>query len=200
MAGKIDRRADLRGRLIAAATERIRAGGLTSLRARDVTSDAGCAVGALYTAFSDMDDLIIHVNSATLARLHETLNEGAHGAADPRQRLIALAIAYLKFARREQALWTALFEHRLPAGVPVPDWHLAMGAALIAEIAKPLAALQPKLSANELAVRSRTLFSAVHGIVSMALGDWFVGPRAAVDKELRLFVEAMVIGLQRQSP
>jgi hypothetical protein len=34
----------------------------------------------------------------------------------------------------------------------------------------------------------------------MALGDWFVGPRAAVDKELRLFVEAMVIGLQRQSP
>ncbi|TIW14977.1 MAG: hypothetical protein E5V70_05110 [Mesorhizobium sp.] len=39
------------------------------MRARDITADAGCALGALYTAFADLDKLILHVNSATLARL-----------------------------------------------------------------------------------------------------------------------------------
>jgi AcrR family transcriptional regulator len=199
MVRNIDRRADLRSRLVAAATERIRDGGLAGLRARDVTSDAGCALGALYTAFSDLDDLIVHVNAATLARLRETLDREMRRAADPRARLVALAMAYLSFARREQALWTALFEHRLPEGVPVPDWLLAELAALFEQIAEPLAALQPKLTAGELATRSRTLFSAVHGIVSMGLGEWSVGPGAAVDRELEVFVEAMVTGLQQES-
>jgi AcrR family transcriptional regulator len=199
MVRNIDRRADLRSRLVAAATERIRDGGLAGLRARDVTSDAGCALGALYTAFSDLDDLIVHVNAATLARLRETLDREVRRAADPRARLVALAMAYLSFARREQALWTALFEHRLPEGVPVPDWLLAELAALFEQIAEPLAALQPKLTAGELATRSRTLFSAVHGIVSMGLGEWSVGPGAAVDRELEVFVEAMVTGLQQES-
>jgi AcrR family transcriptional regulator len=200
MAANLDRRADLRSRLVAAATERIRAAGLSGLRARDVTSDAGCALGALYTAFSDLDDLIVHVNSATLARLHEAVNQGAHQTADPRERLVALAMAYLTFARSEPMLWMALFEHQMPAGVPVPDWHLAEHAALMAQIDEPLATLQAKLTAEELAIRSRTLFSAVHGVVSMGLGNWFVGPgTSAVERELRLFVEAMVIGLQQQS-
>jgi AcrR family transcriptional regulator len=200
MARKVDRRGDLRGRLIAAATGRIRSGGLAGLRARDVTSDAGCALGALYTAFSDLDDLIVHVNSATLARLHEAVSEVARRVVEPRERLVALAMAYLKFAREEPALWMSLFEHQMPAGVPVPDGHLAEHAALIEKITEPLAALQPNLRTQELAIRSRTLFSAVHGIVSMGLGNWFVGPGAtAVDKELRLLVEAMVSGLQQRS-
>jgi AcrR family transcriptional regulator len=196
----IDRRAELRVRLVAAATDRIRSGGLGGLRARDVTADAGCALGALYTAFSDLDDLILHVNSATLARLRETLERSARASADPRERLVALGMAYLKFARTEQRLWTALFEHRMPAGEPVPDWLLVELAALFDEIAEPLAALQPNLTSKQRAIRSRTLFSAVHGIVSMALGEWSVGPgTSAVDRELRLLVEAMVIGLEKQS-
>ena len=57
------RREDLKGRLIEAAQARIQSSGLAGLRARDITADAGCALGALYTAFADLDDLILHVNS-----------------------------------------------------------------------------------------------------------------------------------------
>lgn len=192
-------RADLRSRLIAAATERIRACGLASLRTRDVTSDAGCALGALYTAFSDLDDLILQVSAATLAQLRGTLDEAVHGAVSPREKLVALAMAYLEFARMENALWKALFEHRLPAGVPVPAWLTAELTTLIALIAEPLATLQPRLKGEDVATQSRTLFSAVHGIVSMGLGDWSVGPGASgVDTELKRFVEAMVTGFEKQ--
>ena len=48
MAGKREmKREDLKARLIEAARNRIILDGLTRLRARDVTQDAGCALGGL---------------------------------------------------------------------------------------------------------------------------------------------------------
>ena len=52
------KKAELRERLIQAARSRIRENGLSGLRARDITADAGCALGALYTAFEDIDTLV----------------------------------------------------------------------------------------------------------------------------------------------
>jgi len=37
--------------------------------ARDIANDAKCALGSLYTAFHDIDELILHVNSMTLTAL-----------------------------------------------------------------------------------------------------------------------------------
>ena len=62
-------RDDLRKRLVDAAEARIASQGLAALKAREVTADAGCALGALYTAFDDLDRLILQVNSRTLVRL-----------------------------------------------------------------------------------------------------------------------------------
>ena len=70
-----EKRDDLRERLVAAATARIARSGLAGLRARDVTSDAGCALGALYTAFEDLDGLIYAVTARTLAALEHALRE-----------------------------------------------------------------------------------------------------------------------------
>jgi len=197
MAEKNERRAELKEKLISVATEQIRASGLGKLRARNVTAEAGCALGALYNVFADVDDLIVHVNSRTLARLHEAVSKANEEITEPRTKLVGLAVSYLEFARTEPALWMSLFEHRMPAGASVPEWHLAEHAMLIQQIAEPLAALQPQLSKQQLAVRAKTLFSAVHGVVSMGLGDWFAGPGAlAVEGELRLIVNAMVSGLQ----
>lgn len=195
-----ERRAKLKERLVEAATDRIRANGLGSLRARDVTTDAGCSLGALYNVFADIDDLVVHVNSQTLRHLRAVVDKAGQGTSSPSEQLVALAIGYLHFARSEPALWMSLFEHRMPAGVPVPQWHLDEHAALIEQIAKPLAALHPKLEQPHLSRRARTLFSAVHGVVLMGLGDWFVGPGAsAVEDELRLIVNAMISGLAADS-
>lgn len=44
-------------------------------KARNVTADAGCALGALYTAFEDLDRLILQVNARILARLGAALRQ-----------------------------------------------------------------------------------------------------------------------------
>jgi AcrR family transcriptional regulator len=194
------RREDLKSRLIESAQARIQSSGLAGLRARDITADAGCALGALYTAFADLDEIILHVNSITLAKLGAALQHEATAAAEPEARLMALAKAYLCFARDNRMAWRALFEHRMAPGVPVPEWHLAEHAVLIQHLVAPLAMLLPALDTPELLARARTLFSAVHGIVTISLEDRFIGLAPTdLESELLNFVDTLVAGIKSES-
>lgn len=166
---------ELKVRLIAAGTELIREQGLKGLRARDIAERAGAALGGLYTVFDDLDGLILHVNSGTLKRLETALNAASSSSAGLEDTFLNLSLSYLHFALAERNLWSALFEHRMPEGVPVPDWHLAEHAFLIGLIAAPLAPHLPAASAEDVAIRARTFFSAVHGVISVSLEGRFVG-------------------------
>ncbi|KSV83879.1 hypothetical protein N184_34250 [Sinorhizobium sp. GL28] len=166
---------DLKARLIVACTELIREQGLKNLRARDIAERAGAALGGLYTVFDDLDGLILHVNSGTLKQLENTLNAAISPSAAIEETFLSLSLAYMRFALAERNLWSALFEHRMPEGVSVPEWHLAEHAFLIGLIAAPLARHMPDASRQDVAIRARTFFAAVHGVISLSLEGRFVG-------------------------
>lgn len=189
------KREDLKARLIEAARTRIEAGGLLALRARDVTQDAGCALGGLYTVFEDLHDLVFHVNSTTLAALERSLDLETLRALPPADRLRHLARGYLRFALENRNLWQALFEHRLPEGRDVPQWHLDEHLFLIGHIAEPLREVEPEMSEEQRAIRARTLFGAVHGVISISLEGRFVGlPVESLEQELDDFVRTIAAG------
>lgn len=189
-----ERKADLRTRLVTAAEAEIAEKGLSGLKARDVTGRAGCALGALYTAVADLDELVLRVNSRTLARLGAALAP-ASGAGCPDAVTLALADAYAVFALKNRRLWSALFEHRLPEGVEMPDWHRAEHEVLIARIGAPLMSLRPDLPEAALRLRVRTLFGAVHGVVHLAMQGRLVGvPEALLRQEVAALVAALVLG------
>ena len=189
-------RADLRKRLIDTAEAQIAEHGLKALTARDVTTQTGCALGALYNAFEDLDRLILHVNSRTLARLGTALAAAYPTDTGPKEALAALAQVYVAFALGNFRLWAALFSHRLPDGVAAPDWHRDDHAVLIAQIIKPLSQLRPDLGPAALQQRAKTVFASVHGVVALALTGRFVGtPRDALPGEVAALVDAMTRGL-----
>jgi len=189
------KREDLRARLVEAARNRIEAEGLAALRARDVTQDAGCALGGLYTVFADLHELILHVNSTTLAALEASLALSKVKTSPPADRLRHLARGYLHFAVAHRNLWMALFEHRMPDSQSVPQWHLEEHLFLIGYIAEPLTELQPEMSAEDRAIRARTLFGAVHGVISISLEGRFVGlPVERLERELDDFVQTIAAG------
>ncbi len=197
-----EKRADLRSRLVAAAEAQIAAQGLGGLKAREVTTAAGCALGALYTAFDDLDMLVLQVNSRTLERLGAALRQAAQQAGDdPEAVLLALAAGYTEFALSNRLLWLALFEHRLPEGVELPDWHRRDHEVLIAVIVPPLARLRPDLGPQALILRARTVFAATHGVVALALQGRFVGvPMALLHAEVAALVQAMARGARQSQP
>lgn len=190
-----EKKADLKARLIAAARAEILEHGLSGLKARAVTARAGCALGALYTAVEDLDMLVMLVNSATLQDLAAVLTEAVADAPNPQAALQALAARYTDFAMENRSLWLSLFEHRLPEGRDIPDWHKQEHAVLLTVIAPHLAALRPDLDAEALVLRARTTFAAVHGVVHLALQGRFVGvPLDSLHGEVTALVETMTAG------
>lgn len=177
-------------------------GGLAALKTRELAREIGVANGAVYNLVDDMDELILRVGSRTLARLDAALSAAeSDGPAVPRETLIRIAVAYCDFAAENLELWRALFEHRMTPGKPVPEWALSEQMDLFRHIYRPLAALFPKRSADELGVTARSLFSAVHGMVLLGLEQKLIAvPVEALRKEIATIVRAMVDGLTIPSP
>lgn len=184
----------LRARLIEAAEKRMEVNGLTGLRARDITKDAGCALGGLYTAFGDLDDLVLHINARTLDRLSDALAAAMDDLA-PKDALLAIALEYGHFAEANRPLWDALFDHKPAKDAPTPDWFIDRQRAVMSHVVTPLHALQPGLTEADLHLRARTYFSAIHGIVSISLQGRFVGlPGDHLDAEISRFVGYVLAG------
>ena len=188
------KRVALREKLIESAENQMKINGLTGLRARDITKDAGCALGGLYTAFGDLDDLVLHINARTLDRLSETLAATA-GDLAPKDALLAIALEYAHFAEANRPLWDALFDHKSVKDDPTPDWFKDHQRAVMSHVVTPLHALQPGLSEADLHLRARTYFSSIHGIVSISLQGRFVGlPGDHLDDEISRFVGYILAG------
>jgi AcrR family transcriptional regulator len=197
-----DRRLALKDSLVAIAERTIAARGLARLKARDLAVEAGCALGAIYNVFDDLDDLILTVNGRTLAALEQALADaakvdGAKSASDAAIRsLVTMATAYLDFAAANTARWRAVFDHRLVAGGSLPDWYLADQAKLFGYVERPLRALRPAMNAGERALLARSLFSAVHGILTLGLEEKLgLVPLAILREQVALVVGATARGL-----
>ncbi|SNT22713.1 TetR/AcrR family transcriptional regulator [Antarctobacter heliothermus] len=171
MASKVaERKAALREKLVSLAEARIASGGLRALKARDLAKDAGCAVGAIYTHFEDLDALALEVNGRTFVRLGAAVSAAVDGhEGSPHERLIAMALAYLHFAADQPRLWRALFSADVSSDGPVPQWYVDALGGLFEHIAEPVAELFPGFDARELDLMVRALFSSVHGIVLLGL-------------------------------
>ncbi len=198
-----ERRRTLREALVAAAERAIAARGLAGVRARDLAAEAGCAVGAIYNVFDDLDDLVLAVNARTLAELENVLADAAGGSADlpsgpdaAAGSLVTMATAYLGFAAGNTLRWRALFDHRLPDGKSLPDWYLADQAKLFGYVERPLRTLRPAMKPGERALLARSLFSAVHGLVTLGLEEKLgVVPLATLRAQVALVVAAAGRGL-----
>ncbi len=197
MVSRSEKKDSLKKRLIEAATSRIVSGGLEGLRARDITNDAGCALGALYTAFPDLEALIVEINGQTLRDIDQSMQLALENVSDIAGQMQVLAATYLAYARTHEKRWRALFELKVIDSKPVPDWYMADQALLLMRIVGPLRHLQPEFSEEQLMIRARTLFAAVHGIVTISLDRRFVGIKAeTLDAELQRFIGLLLDGLK----
>ncbi|MBN9033652.1 TetR/AcrR family transcriptional regulator [Rhizobium sp. YJ-22] len=168
-----EQKEELTQRILEVTERQIAENGLAAVSTRSIAREAGCSGGSIYTRFSDFDDLVLAVNSRALARFGAVLDRLAAEAGNLsiEDRLIAMAFAYLDFALSERNSWSALFEHRLADGDTLPDWHRRDHLRLFAYIEAPLLEFDPELTEEQAGQLARTLYSAVHGIVSVSIED-----------------------------
>jgi AcrR family transcriptional regulator len=197
-AGRRDR---LREALVAAAEDTIAKGGLSELRARTLAEKAGCAVGAIYNAVADLDELVLLANMRTLAALEHELTaardngDGAMTAESAVAQLVRLAHAYLAFAAANTPRWRALFDHQMP-GRDIPEWYRGEQHRLFRHVEEPLRVLQPDATPKRRALLARSLFSAVHGLVRLGLEEKLQAiPVTALREQIAFVITAIGRGM-----
>ncbi len=209
MASVEERRRELKAVLTDAAERAITRSGLAGIRARDLAKEAKCAVGAIYNVFPDLDALIYEVNGRTLALFEQFVAEvealpAAGTDGNPAvARLLRLAGAYLDFAATNHARWSALFDHRADRSPDesVPDWYVAEQARLFGLVEGPLSELSPGLKDDALRLFARTLFSGVHGVVSLGLDAKLLAlPLEVLREQVEMLVRSVAAGLVTERP
>lgn len=198
--GKVaERRQNLRDALIRAGEETIGREGLSALRARDLANEVGCALGAIYNVFADLDALVLAVNARTLAAVDQLLGETDPGGPDQAgdldpavARLRRLALAYLEFAISYGLRWRALFEHRMEGKRATPAWYLDAQKPLFSLVEEPLKELRPDLHPDLRRILARSIFAAVHGVVHLGLDGKLAPVNVPV---LRQQIDEIVVAL-----
>ncbi|MCW2317714.1 transcriptional regulator, TetR family [Rhodoblastus acidophilus] len=192
-----DRRGQQRERLIETAEATIAASGHDALKARELAAAVGVSLGGLYNLVGDLDELMLLVSARTLRRLDAALSAAATND-DPAERLVAIALAYCRFARDNQALWRALFDHRFVEDKPLPDWHARTQLGLFLHLAEPLRRIAPHKSDEQRQVLARTWFSAVHGVVLLGIAEMLVAvPYDALEAQIAEMVRMLCAGAER---
>lgn len=174
--------------------------GLKAVSARSLAAELGKSAGWLYTFYKDFDSIVLAANSLTLRELDAALSEAAeaHRGEQVAERFLALALTYLRFSIANTRRWAALFEHQMQEGRELSPEHKAEHYVLFRHVEAPLAEIMP--SANEATLRStaRTIYSSVHGIVSLSLqGRLDRVPLPLLEDQLRMVTKAFAEGYAR---
>ena len=110
----------LRATLLDAATDLIaESENPENVSVRAITRRAGVSPTALYLHFENREELFIAVSEACFAELGDAMCAAGEGAGDdPREQLVAMGHAYLRFARERPGHYAVLFQRHI---TPEPE-------------------------------------------------------------------------------
>lgn len=185
---------NLREALIDAGLALARDGGAAALTLRDATRRTGVSPSAAYRHFADRDALVTAVRDRIRDAMAARMRSFAPDAAGGRERLRAVGLGYIAFAREEPGWFEMAFAtiDAAPAASTAPAPLAALSAALDTLVAE-----------GELAPGARPgaewpCWSAVHGFARLALrGPLRMVPDDAVTAAAERTVDTVITGLLR---
>ncbi len=145
--------------------------GFARSSAREVAKRIGYTIGTLYNVFGSYDRMVLAINTRTFElwaeHLRQLLTETRE---DPIRTLVE---AYFSFARDNRNAWMAIYDHRLPPEVAMPEEEAAQRGVLTEIVTREVAAVLPEESAETVVGLARSLIATVHGHCLFALNGTF---------------------------
>lgn len=165
---RANQRIRLRDEIVAVAEEQLMAKGYAGFSLREVAEGTGYTATTMYRHFRDKDDLLRAVLERWFARFAESLAAADRGAPDPTSRLLAMAAAYLRFAREHPAIYRAMFLERMDIGV-LPDGEGFRDDPAFGVLVRAMEALarEGRTGSMDVLTSAMTLWAAMHGVAAM---------------------------------
>lgn len=146
--------------------------GLAHFSAREVAKRVGYAVGTVMNVYGSIDGLVMAVNTYTFTLWTQWLEarlEGVSGTG----RIDVLIDGYFGFAAAHPNLWSAIYGHRLPDGMELPEPLAEERGQLMQVVSREVHAILPPERQEGADRLARSLVATVHGHCSFALGGSF---------------------------
>jgi AcrR family transcriptional regulator len=149
----------------------------SALSLRKIASLIDYAPSTLISVYGNYANLLLRVNARTLSQLNQQLSAclGSRLKADTTvvvsEKLAQLALTYFTFAQKHSHSWQLIFDLRMPGNDPLPQWMQAAIDHSFELLVMCLKQLNPNKSDEEQHLASRVLWSGVHGITQLSLGD-----------------------------
>lgn len=166
--------------------------GFARFSAREVAKRIGYTVGTVMHVFGSVDALVVAINSRTFVIWAQWLRERLQ-VAQGCERIRALVQGYFDFASQRHNLWSAIYEHRVPDAMGVPQHLAEQRGQLMDIVTHEVASVLPSAKENEAERLSRSLVATVHGHCSFALGGSFalMGETDPLDLAMKRVVEIL---------
>ena len=145
--------------------------GFARFSAREVAKRIGYSIGTIYNVFGTHDRLIVAINTRTFALWAEHLRRVLANAGS--DRIGTLVEAYFSFARDNRNAWMAIYDHRLPPELPMPDEEAEQRSGLTDIVVREVTAALPGHAAARAPRLARSLIATVHGHCLFALNGSF---------------------------
>ncbi len=167
--------------------------GFSELKVRKIAMEIGYTVGSIYMVFSNMADLIMHINGRILddmtVKLKHVINKD-----NAELSIMRLAKTYVSFATENSNRWSMVFEHRLPENRVTPDWYQKKIDAVFSLVELQFQDLANLHGNDQEKLAARTLWSGVHGICILTLSGKTDLIGNDVEKSVVLLVENFIKG------
>ncbi|WP_174292068.1 TetR/AcrR family transcriptional regulator [Sphingomonas bacterium] len=172
--------------------------GFARFSAREVAKRIGYSVGTVYNVFGSADALVLAINTRTFGLWADHLRAALAVAGDDRIR--ALVEAYFAFAGDHPNLWTAIYDHRLPVGMAMPDSDAEIRGALTGIVSAEVASALGEPADGRAAILARSLIATVHGHCAFALTGSFavMGEERPMEAALARVNESLAAALQHR--
>ncbi len=198
---------DLQRAIVDAALDVLSESQSTEFSLRELSRRAGVSHNAPYKHFADKRDLLAAVSAAGFELLAKQMTEATQKHDSPRERLAAMARAYVRGGVNNPALYRLMFggyltgqDDRRPAVERTAAEN--MKTLLVDAISNgALGRLIPTFAANKSEIDGAILifWSQMHGL-TLLLVDRLVGPREKMDELSESVLQGMLNGLANSIP
>ena len=103
---------DGHNKILATARKILTRQGVAEVTARNVAKTSGYGLGSIYSYFENFDDLILQINSQTLAELHEELSRLNNELPNNNSKLIKICHGFFDFAHKNKELWASVTNYQ----------------------------------------------------------------------------------------
>ena len=166
--------------------------GFSALKARNIAREIGYTVGSIYMVFTNMADLILHINARTLDAIAAQLEQAQDGSAE--ESIETLTLTYLSYARQHFDRWRTVFDYRRLDSAEIPGWYQEKIDSVFAPVEARFAQLTPELTDADRRRAARALWCGVHGICVLSLTE----PQTKADiKEIEATIVLLVRNFMR---